>query len=202
MTPTPQYPRSRYVTMQVALFVILCATVGLANWVSHHHAGVIQHNGPISLGDFTLYMPSEWDVEQKQTANTIQVIATEPDDSGRQISALYQQLRQPVAPMDYLQRSGLATGSGEAQQMTVDGNPGAYLPMMRLINRNGQHILMKDLLACVMLPSGQVLTVQLTGPGKLDDSDQQVMQELLTQLQIKPQKQLPAHPSPQEWEGI
>lgn len=202
MTPTAQYPRSRYMAMQVALFVILLGTIALASWVSQRHVKTVVPAGPIILGDFTLHMPSDWAVEKKQTANAIQITATEPDDAGRQISALYQQLREPVPPMDYLQRSGLVTGAVDGQQMTVDGNPGAYLPMMRLIDRDGQRALMKDLLACVMLPSGQVLTLQLTGPGKLDESDQQTMQELLTELQIKPQKKLPAHPLPEEWEGI
>jgi hypothetical protein len=203
MTPTAQYPRSRYVAMQVALFVILLATVALASWVSHRHVvAVVSRSRPISLGDFTLQMPGDWALEKKQTPNAIQVAATEPDDTGRQIIALFQQLRAPVPPMDYLQEKGLATDSADAQQMMVDGNPGAYIAMMRLMDRDGQRVLVKDLLACVMLPSGQVLTLQLTGPGRLDESDQQLMQQLLTDLKIKPQKKLPVHPSPQEWEGI
>jgi hypothetical protein len=202
MTPTAQYPRSRYVMMQVALFVILLGTVALASWVSQRHVKAVVQSGPIILGDFTLHMPADWAVEKKQTVNAIQITATEPDDTGRQISALYQQLREPESPMDYLQRSGLVSGPVDEQPMSVDGNPGAYLPMMQLIDRDGQRVLIKDLLACVMLPNGQVLTLQLTGPGKLDDADQQIMRELLDDLKIKPQKKLPTHPSPQEWEGI
>ena len=202
MTPTAQYPRSRYVMMQVALFLVLLATVALANWVSHRPVAAAAQAGPISLGDFKLRLPPDWIVTQKPIAHAIQIDAVEPDETGREISVLYQELTKPLPPMDYLQRSGLVTGSWREQPMTVDGNPGAYIQMMRPFDRGDQRLLIKDLLACVVLPNGQVLTLQLTGPGKMDESDQQLMQEVLTNLQIQPQKKSPNQPTSQVWEGI
>lgn len=201
MIPTAEYPRWRYVAMQVVLFAVLLATVGLAHWVSRRNR-VPASAGPIVLGDFTLVLPADWDTTRKKTPAAIEITAIDPDESGRQIVAIFQQLAAPVSPQDYLLHSGLIGGEWKMEQMTVEGNPGAYLEMMRLINQDGSRLLAKDLMACVMLPSGQALTLQLTGPGRVQEEDQQIMQELLTKLQIKPQKHAaPEHPT-QEWEGI
>jgi hypothetical protein len=204
MTPTAEYPRSRYVAMQVVLFFVLLATVALAHWISLRHVTVATPIGPIVLGDFTLRVPQDWAITRKQNNKSLEIIATEPDDTGRQVSVVFQELNAPIPPMDYLLRSGLVSGTWRGEQMTVDDNPGEYIEMTRVMESDGQRILVKDLLACIMLPNGQVISLQLTGPGRVNENDEQLMQQLLTDMQIKPQKRTAAPPPPasQQWDGI
>jgi hypothetical protein len=74
--------------------------------------------------------------------------------------------------------------------------------MMRIVAGGGRRMLINDLLACVVLPNHQVLTVQLTGPGRPDEGDQQLMQDFLTDIQIKPAPNPSTQPSENQWEDI
>jgi hypothetical protein len=202
VTPTAQYPRSRYVAMQVVLFFILLGTVGLAQWVSKRHANTGKLNTPITLGNFTLYLPADWPAEQKQTPGSIHVVAADPDDPSRRLDAIFQRLRQSMEPMDYLLRSGIVTGSWSGAQINADGNPGAYVEMMRINDYKGERIFSKNILACIILPDGQVLTVQLTAPGAITQDDREFMAEILKHLKIQPLPPAATQPALQQWEGI
>ncbi|HWB53178.1 MAG TPA: hypothetical protein VG722_03265 [Tepidisphaeraceae bacterium] len=202
MVPSAQYPRSRYVVMQGTLLVVLLGTIALAHWVTVRHEVSLSDGQEITLGSYTLRMPAGWEISRSQNDQVIQVTAAEPEHGGRRLTVIYQVVDEPVTPMDYLLHSGLVGGSWHGAQMTLDGNPGVYVQMMRILESGRSRVLIKDLLACVVLPSRQVLTMQLSGQGRVDESDQQLMHRFLTDVQIKPEPKAPSQPSSDQWENI
>lgn len=186
MVPTAQYPRSRYVAMQVVLFLVLLATVALARWVSLRRQVSIGAGGPIVVGHFELHMPDGWQIVRENKAGATEVAATDPWNTGRQLIATYEVVNQPISPMDYIRASGILPRRWSGQEMMLGGYPGVYIAMLRERVVDGKPALMKDLLACVELPTREILTVQLVGPGAVQAEDEQLLNDFLTALQIKP----------------
>lgn len=187
--------------MQVILVLILLGTVDLAQWVVSNAQNIDRAAEKIALGSFAIQMPTDWTLSQRRTPEMIEIIAADPE-THRQLTAIYQALDAPIKPMDYLTHVGMLSGPWRGQDIVVGGYPGVYLETTHVIPL-GRGLIPVKLLVCIVLPSNEVLTVQLAGLGKVDASDQQVVQRFLKDLRINAPTSQPAkQQQPADWQGV
>jgi hypothetical protein len=146
-----QYPRWRRFAMQVAMWVILAATVGLAALVNHERRRSMRVDlgAPIVSGAMSVRLPKTWQQSRVAGERDGRIIAqaVEPDDQnlGRTVTITRDRVAAPVSPLEFLLASnnqimGLelltaqhARTSGEqlVEPITVGGWPGVLVRGVR-----------------------------------------------------------------------
>ncbi|MGC3944256.1 MAG: hypothetical protein QM762_07030 [Chryseolinea sp.] len=193
MVPTADYPRWKHVAMQVALWLVLVATVAVAQQVVKRKAAVLRPGmaeAAVELGSFKVRLPEGWENSViRRGAAAVQINAAEvavKNSLCRTLTVIWQHLPQSVAPIDVLRSSGLMSPRQGSQPLAVElerypDYPAIYLETMKVAPcAPGQFVYIKDLMACVTLPNGEVLFAYLNGQGQIDEADKQLIGDLLS----------------------
>src|SRR5256885_5323428 len=169
--------------MQGILWVILGLTIALAAMVtrSQRNAGRVELASEITSGNVSVRLPARWRARPRGDDPRIVAQATEeaPGEPGRTIRVLSDRIDQPMSPLQYIcQTFGVSmAGVRDREDATVDiaGHRGITVTVEQgRMSRHGPDM-RKDIYACAVLPSLQVLVVQLSGDDPADGLDQAVV---------------------------
>jgi hypothetical protein len=197
--PKPSdYTPARRLAMQTVMWVILGTTVALAAWVdqSQRRARHVELSAEvIHSASVSLRLPAKWRTRAGDDDPRLIADATEGESGSgagsgagagaREIWILRDRLEIPISPGEYLARSfGLtfddeeSSGRWPARVLNVANVPGLLVTSVRPLPRRGEDAMQKDLFACAVLPSLQVIVVHLQGFGAPAPSDDAVVREV------------------------
>jgi hypothetical protein len=192
MASAAEYSRGRWIVMQVVLWVILAATVGLAALVDNGHIW-LQSAGlgkSTTLGTISFRLPEHWKISRGSGATV--AMAAEPGGSsgtpGRTISIIRLATGQNMLPLEFLQWAGLVDNS-----LRVTALDGSDWPSATICGWPAESYLLSDrrydgfrtdqpgvessqprtLIACAVLPGGDAVAVAMDvmGPANIEDGD-------------------------------
>jgi hypothetical protein len=182
--------------MQGTLWVVLCATVGLAALVDHYRStatalklGPLEDFGPVSLR-----LPLGWAI----TAQDEPVLVVQAEEGGdgraRILSVLRQPVRGEMSPLEFIIRSGLAPPAAARvnQPILIAGQTGAMVGVARQIRApGGAAVAERDIVAVAMVRPNLALIVHLSSTGNTLGEDEQLMRDVAATIRINPRAEVP-----------
>lgn len=188
------YPAWRRVALQVTMWVLFGASLGVAGLVSAHRRGLIdsKYSPPISCGKFVVRAPVGWKVILHPEA-LVKVEAIEPvRASGKPRHLLFyeKQIVEPTTAAEFLNEiktngAGFISEEdpGEAETVTIAGLEGVsnvreYVRPVAIIAR--VHVV--EFSAAVVSPEGQGLGVKMLTDGASPEADGFLFDELIGRI--------------------
>jgi hypothetical protein len=178
------YTPRRRMMMQIFLFIVLLAAVGLAALVDRQRnagtlitLGSVQTSGPVHIR-----FPANWLTQSSSAADPrVAAVAREvtpPNQplDGRTLILYRQRLRQIMSPGDYLDRVSLlgdvfGEQPPEATEATLAGQPAIELEGMVQITSPLGEFLQSELMICCIFPNHQAVTLRLSRQGRFTPLD-------------------------------
>ncbi|CAN5555127.1 hypothetical protein BH10PLA1_BH10PLA1_07860 [soil metagenome] len=188
------YPAWRRVALQVTMWVLFGASLGVAGMVSAYRQGQVnsKYSPPIACGKFVVRAPVGWKVILHPDS-LVKVEAIEPTKTSRRPRHLLfyeKQIVEPTTAMEFLgQVKSNGTGfveeedPGEASPVTIAGFEGVatireYVRTVAIIAR--VHIV--EYSAAAVSPQGQALGVKMLSDGASVEADELLFDELLGRI--------------------
>lgn len=209
MAKLSQYsPRQRTI-LQIVMWLLLGATVGMAAMVTQYRRGKYEVTlaSPIRCGPFAVQLPKDWKRRTQFDQRSVLVAqATEPkraqsNKPARQFAVYYEKLDQPVDPVTYLLNQQVLgfTGTqavdaesedpdpkvlGKAQERTIAGYPGVVvwrrvLPRFALFT-GGQA--MTQIYAATVSPEGDALVLMYLCDVSPTPADQSLIRQVMDSI--------------------
>jgi hypothetical protein len=177
--------------MQVTLWLILGATVGLAALVSRNRERVLAIDlGPEDdFGDIQVRLPSGWEEKRVNDGERISLVATEPAENGhpelhpaRRVIISLQPVPpradgQPPSAKDYLE-NGFSVQPKSAEPIRIGDVPGILVESQKPVGRRKFATNGYALYACTILPNSVALTIIVEGVGSPGPSDRKLIRAL------------------------
>ena len=187
--------------MQMTMWAILGATVGLAALVSHEKRRMLRVElGPAMVeNDLSVRLPAGWQPSASTGQGSLVVVeAKEPaEQSGRVLTIFRQRTAVLLSPLEYLLQSGLLPPAYLAPRLSAAGKlvspdpaqvaeaPGILLGYSRRVRRPDGYLELKELYACAVLPSRQAVIVRLEGVGRPAPADEQLVRQVAESIRIE-----------------
>ena len=208
--PTPsQYTPARRYIMQAIMWLILGACVALAAMVTKkqrqlNHLELASQS--VGSGNISVRLPTKWRPRPRNDEDRrVIALAAEANtgEHGRELRILTERLDAPMSPLQYLLTNFGVTIPGRLEQVQsglpmlgtveIGGFPGVMitehlLPDMMI--EDGEEGWGKEVYGCVVLPTLQVIVVQLTGGDPGDLSDESLVQQVASGIAIKSKPRL------------
>jgi hypothetical protein len=213
MPRSNEYTPARRYIMQAIMWAILGGTVALAAMVTKkqkqlNHLDLASQS--TTSGNISVRMPTKWRMRSISADEDRRVFALAAEsntgEQGREVRVLTEQLDTPMSPLQYLLTNFGVTIPGRLQQaqggmpmlgvVDIAGFPGVMItehriPEMLIDDEDARYG--KEVYACIVLPTLQTITVQLTGGDAGDLSDEQLVQQIASAITIKPKPRLEDH---------
>ncbi|MEO6434328.1 MAG: hypothetical protein ABIP55_01015 [Tepidisphaeraceae bacterium] len=189
--------------MQIVMWLILAATVGLAAIVSsvNRRANRVELSPQsVSAGDVTVRLPLRWRAQPRGDDPRIVARAIDAalEEEARIIEVLCDTLPLPRSPLQYIAElvqfppDLLSSAGGEDDEVlsimpvTVAGQAGVLVSIdAMLLGRGTAGLPQKDVYACAVLPSQRVVVVHLRGLGGPDVNDRVLVQQIAKAISVK-----------------
>ena len=195
--------------MQVVVWLLFGATLGLAGFVSHRRTGPmgIRLAEPVGFGDLTVRLPKGWVRGQPEESKAGEqaggrlraMVVKERDEEGRQGGRQRRELwvtqeRQPASEKDpaYYLETTFNLSDARQESFPFLGTPGVIvtwrgIPHSLLVELD-EGIVEKlpdpGLYACAVLPNGLTVTVQVRGAGAYGPTSQQLVRLVADNLKL------------------
>lgn len=194
-----QYGRLRTVALQGVTWLVFGASLGLAAYIDHRRSGHfdVTLTEPRTVGRLTVRLPRGWDVEEPG-GTPLSVVAKDFDRQGRVRTTLTitqeQQTGRKRGAQYYLEALvNLPDDENLAPAMesiSFLGQDDAVLASFRLNTRplrrmNPAFIVPEaGTYACVVLPDGFTVTVQVTGDGAFGPSSRALLERVADAIRV------------------
>jgi hypothetical protein len=198
MAKNLQYGRLRAVALQVVMWLIFGASLGLAAYIDHRRSGSldVELAEPRAVGRLVVRLPNGWELKEEGGPPQA-LVAEELDRQGRLRRTLKitqeQQTGRVRGPEYYLESVvnplGIEEIAPEVEPFRFLGQDDAVLMAMKIGNtralrRQMPAIPEAGVYACAVLPDGLTVTVQVMGDGAFGPSSRQLLR--LVADSIKP----------------
>jgi len=191
-----EYPAWRRTVLQVTMWALLGATLGMAAMVSSYRSGSInaKYSAPIACGKYVVRVPLGWKIVLHPTG-PVRVEAFEQKRVGgrpRRLQFYERQLTESVTAEDVLLEINAQPGSilreddtSHLQDVRIAGMNGTmfvrgYTRMVAIISL----VPVIEYSAAVVSPDGASLAVKLVCEGDPDDSDPALFGELIGRIKL------------------
>jgi hypothetical protein len=177
--------------MQVLMWVMLCAAVGLAALVDWglRRAQSVPMSDAILDGPISFRMPANWQLSSATDPGGISIHqAVEPGGTGRRLTFIRQRVDRLMPPLEYLVRTDQFPQNADDADyapITLGGFPGlcARWTAVRLsADAPAQPI--TTVCCCAVLPSRQAFTLRMETPGVMDKSDWKLIRQVLQHVTL------------------
>jgi hypothetical protein len=192
-----QYGRLRAIALQVVMWLIFGASLGLAAYIDHRKSGQldVRLGEPRTLGRLTVRLPHGWEVEE-DAGPPQALVAKDFDRQGRHRRTLR---------ITQEQQTGRTRGAEYYLENTINlpdveqipntepfafpgENDGALVTFIidnpRALRRLHPEIPDAGMYACAVMPDGLTLTVQLTGEGTYGPSSRQLIRLVADNIKV------------------
>ena len=177
---------------QIVLCAMLLGALALAAWVSRQRVQALQVplDGPrhIETAGILACLPREWTVRNDSPDG----ITAEEPGSSRKLHLSRRQSRRLHSPVEYLRAVGLlAMGEGDPRPriaaITVDGWPGLLVSATHYVRPIGEPDpqVHRTTSAVVVLPSGEIVTIGSSAPGRADASDGDLVRRVVESVKLR-----------------
>lgn len=203
MAKSWQYGRWRAVVLQAVMWVVLGASLGLAAFIDHRRSGMLDVRLGESVRDGRLLvrLPVDWEVVIQRGEESVRpqpraLTVIDFDRQGRERRRLRitqeQQAGRPRGPAYYLENlmSSRHVLPLEPQPFSMLGqDDGVLIPfkvdIRRYLGRETPiDIPEPGLYACVVMPDGLAVTVQVTGEGAYGPSSHQLLRRVADAIRL------------------
>jgi hypothetical protein len=197
-----EYPTSRRILMQLVLWIIFGASVGLAALVTHDRQ--TRNGNRLAdvryVGRIGVKLPTGWILQRENQGNVL-LVASEPDTAdqkGRQITIRRHKVDPTVSPEQFLESSGLLTGTlrlvstdpaaNIAEPITIANQPGVMLSVKKPLGSPSapDSDYETELFAVSVRPSGLGISLELDCPGDSDpEADRQTLIDIAQSMDVQ-----------------
>lgn len=179
-----EYPRWKRVLMQVTMWVILGASLGLAQLISHQRANSPQADlGPPQLwGRLIVRLPEGWDMQERELD---QVLVIEGVEEDRARKFLIEQRLSPQSGDDDTDDSTVSPSSEKIEfpGLGCTGTLSATKELHQM--RQGSMIQTESLRAHAQLPDGLSVTVRVAQSGvRIGSADRQLIRQIVRNIKL------------------
>lgn len=185
--------------MQITLWVVLCATVGLAALVDHFRDGAAAFKlGPEEVfGPISMRLPVGWSITSE--GEGVLLVQAEEGENGkaRILAVLYQPVRGEMSALEFIIRSGLAPPAAArvAHPIQISGRQGVMVSLVRQVRGpDGEAIGERDLIAVAMVQTHYALILHLSSAGNSLSEDEYVVSEIAATIKLHEQEIQPQPP--------
>lgn len=186
--------------MQITLWVVLCATVGLAALVDHYRNGALAFKlGPEEVfGPISMRLPAGWSITAE--GEPVLLVQAEEGSNGkaRILAVLYQPVRGEMSALEFIIRSGLAPPAAArvANPIRIGDQQGVMVSMIRQVRGpDGQAIGERDLIAVAMVRAQYAIILHMSSAGNSLSEDEYVMREVAATIKLHEQADEPEGPA-------
>ena len=196
MAKTWQYGRLRVVALQVVMWSVLGASLGLAAYIDHRRSSQfnVTLGEPRAVGRLSLRLPKGWEIEGP-AGTPLAIAAKEFDPQGRQRLKITvtqeQQSGRRRGPQYYLEELvNLPDDEDFAPSIEPFGFLGqddAALASFKINSKLARKILnLPDagLYACAVMPDGFTVTVQVSGDGAFGPSSRGLLRRVADTIKL------------------
>lgn len=192
-----QYGRLRAVALQVVMWLLFGASLGLAAYIDHRKSAQLDVTlgEPRNVGRLVVRLPKGWEVEESGgTPHTL--IAKDFDRQGRErrllkITQEVQTGRKRGAQYYLESVANLPDEEGIAPPIEtfvfLGQDDGVLMPFRintRSLRRYDPNLPDAGLYACAVLPDGLTVTVQITGDGAYGPSNRGLLRRVADSLKV------------------
>ena len=198
-----QYGRLRTVALQVAMWLVLGASLGLAAFIDHRRSGSLDVTlgEPVAEGRLVVRLPKGWEVDVQESKagppRTLTVI--DFDRQGRRRRTLRitqeQQSGRPRGPEYYIESAVNLPIDDEGGALQTEPFPflgqddAVLLPLkinMRALRRYVPTASLPEagLYACAVTPDGLAVLVQVTGDGAYGPSNRALLRRVADNIRL------------------
>lgn len=184
-----QSTRRQRILLQVAMGLILGATVALAGWVTHERRQIFVSDEAARNVHLSVMLPSGWEIINPGEGNMLVAHAAAVGGGQRILAVLMQNADDATSPREFLIHSDILNGTfvgGENSQgkaptparaghvpiapIQVAGMPGivAWVRRPGPATEGGGTSLHNELIACTVLPTHQAIVLRLNFPPEDD----------------------------------
>ncbi len=170
------------------MWLVFGAAVAIASLTDREirSSQTVNLGSPIAEGPVTFRLPEHWAATTADEFGTrLLTKAVDPsDEAGRDVTVILQRVDHLMAPLTYLQRADeLPSNAGDLvlTPVALKGVPGQVVRWaVPAANDETRSVAC----CCLMLPTGQALTIRLERNDDFDDSDQRLFQAILSSVTI------------------
>ena len=198
MAKSWQYGRWRPVALQVVMWLIFASSLGLAAYIDHSRTAShdIVPGESRAFGRLTLRVPAGWDAREELTTPPSLVMENFDDQGRRRWTVAVTQEQQASArrkgPQYYLEDllDLPASASDQVEHFSMLGRPDAALiawrgmPEIMQYLENPQGIAEPGVYACVVLPDGLSVTVQVRGDGAYGPTARRLLRKMAENIRV------------------
>lgn len=182
--------------MQVTLWVVLGATVGLAALVDHYRSGASAVKlGPMEdFGPLSLRLPSGWAITSEGEPVLLVQAEEGADGRARILSVLRQPVPEEMTALEFIIRSGLAPPAAArvAQPIAMAGQTGAMVSVNRqLRGHNGGVVDERDMVAVAMIRPQHAIILHLSSTGNSLGADEELIREIAATVKLNDRAEEP-----------
>ena len=186
--------------MQITLWLLLAATLGLAALVDHQRQKALRVSlGPVqTFGDLSVRLPAHWQMNAGEAESAVVVSAEDQTEAGqrrhealRRLDIIRLRTRDFISPLEILLqdpqvarllKSQMAQGEDSLKSVPMGSWPGILLTMESTADRRRGVVTAKELLAATVLPSRQAILIRLSGFGMVEPADEQIVRQVAASL--------------------
>ena len=201
-----QYGRLRAVALQVVMWLIFGASLGLAAFIDHRRSGGldVQLGPPMTDGRLVVRLPVGWDLLMKQkgeaavpSRRTLTLIDFDRQGRERRKLRIIQEQQQGgrVRGPEYYLESMVTIPSDEDAGMPLEPFPflsqsdGVLVPVKvntKMLRRMlpGADLPEAGIYACVVMPDGLTVTLQVTGDGAYGPSNRALLRQVADSIRL------------------
>ena len=204
MAKNSQYGRLRAVALQVVMWLVLAASLGLAAFIDHRRSGSLDValGEPVTEGRVVVRLPKGWDVDQKETRagppRTLALVDYDRQNRRRRTLRISQeqQTGRPRGPEYYIEATvNLPLGDEEGAGLPVEPfrflgqDDGVLVPLKintKALRRYGRQLDIPEagLYACAVTPDGLTVMLQLTGDGAYGPSNRALLRQVADSMRL------------------
>lgn len=191
--------------MQVVMWGLLGASLGVAGYITHVRGRGLPLGELHQAEGVTVLAPLGWQMRYASTSRpraVLRMIEPGPEESARSIILVRHSLDQLTSPAEYLYRNNVPIVPTPRdsripgvllEPLMFGGRRGVLLAMSQPLAEvdemrrpiAGRHI--KKVFACTVLPTREVVMLQLTGTGQLDPQDVELVREIARRATVSPE---------------
>jgi hypothetical protein len=197
MAKNGQYGRWRSVALQVAIWLVFAASLGVAALIDHRRTASLDVTlgEPRTFGRLVVRLPRGWELEG-ESGPPRAVVAKDYDRQGRLRRTLKitqeVQTGRAIGPESYLENIIALPGLEQIPDVEpfqfLGQDDGAMVAFMlgdqRGARRRRPRLANAGLYACTVLPDGLSVTIQLTGEGSYGPSSRQLVRLVADNMKL------------------
>jgi len=196
MSRSWHYPRWRRIVMQVTLWIILGATVGLAALVDHYRSGAaaVKLGPQEDFGPVSLRLPEGWAITAQREPVLLVQAEDGSDGSARILSVLRQPVQGKMSALEFIIRSGLAPPQAArvAQPIAMGGQTGAMVSLSRQMRGPGGSVMSeRDIVAVAMIRPQHAIILHLSSAGNTLNEDEDLLRQVAATIKLHEQAEAP-----------